>query len=324
MRVPSLPHLPGRRPGDSEAWSLADLPDLSGKTVLVTGPSPGGLGFATALELARHHARVVLAGRSASKLDDAAAAISDAVPLATVDRLLVDLADLTSVRQAAAEAARLGPLHLLVNNAGVMAPPYRRTTDGFELQLATNHLGPFLLTGLLLPALTAAGDARVVTVSSQMHRSARRAPLGDPKVEPGRYLRWPTYAQTKLANLLFTFELDRRLGAAGLPVKALAAHPGFAGSHLVVNGQVGRATGAVASILDAAVKAVSQSVTEGALPTLMAATADLPGSTYCGPSGLGQMGGRPAVVDCSPLAADQDAQRRLWDLSQEAVGLAYP
>ncbi len=246
------------------------------------------------------------------------------MPDAELLPLLIDLADLTSVRQAAAEAARIGPLDVLVNNAGVMAPAYQRTADGFELQMATNHFGPFLLTGLLLPQLVASGDGRVVTVASQMHRVARDAPLGDPRADRHPYLRWPEYGQSKLANLLFTFELDRRLRDAALPIRALAAHPGFAGSHLVVNGQLGRASGPVASILDAAVRAVSQSVADGALPTLMAATADLPGGTYCGPAALGEMRGRPVVVQPSEQARDRDAQRRLWELSEEAVGLAYP
>lgn len=316
--------LPGLLGRDPAAWTLAQLPDLGGRTIVVTGASPGGLGHHTALELARHRARVVLAGRSETKLAATEATIRDAVPGAELDRLLVDLADLRSVRQAAAEAARLGPIHVLVNNAGVMATPPRRTADGFDLQMATNHFGPFLLTGLLLPQLVAAGDSRVVTVSSLMHRMARSAPLGDPRVQAGRYLRWPEYSATKLANLLFTFELDRRLRAAELPVSTLAAHPGVAGTHLVANGQTGRSSGGVASILDAATRAVTQSAADGALPLLMAATADLPGGTYVGPSGAGETRGRPQVVGCSGLARDHDAQRRLWELSEEAVGLAWP
>ena len=309
---------------DGGRWSLDDLPDLTGRTAVVTGVSEGGLGHHTALELARRGARVVLAGRSPEKLDHTEELVRAEAPEARLDHLHVDLASLASVREAAARAAALGPLDVLVNNAGVMAPPYTRTVDGFELQMATNHLGPFLLTGLLLEQLVASADGRVVTVSSLMHRRARRAPLGDPRVRRGRYLRWPEYAQTKLANLLFTHELQRRLDERDLPVRALAAHPGLSGTHLMANGTFGRPGGGAASILDAAVRAVSQSAADGALPTLMAATADLPGGTYCGPSGLHELGGPPRVVGCSRLARDAEAARRLWEVSEEAVGLHWP
>jgi NAD(P)-dependent dehydrogenase (short-subunit alcohol dehydrogenase family) len=304
-------------------WSLRNIPDQSRRTVVVTGPSTGGIGFHTALELARRGARVVLAGRSPDRLRAAADAIRADVPEADLPEVVVDLADLESVRRGAAAVGALGPVDVLVNNAGVMAPPHRLSPDGIESQMATNHFGPFLLTGLLLPRLVEAGDARVVTVSSLMHRVARSAPLHDPR-EPGRYSRWPVYGQTKLANLLFTFELERRLRQGGLPVRALAAHPGFAGSHLVVNGQVGTTQGRTASILDAVVRAVSQPVAAGAWPTLMAATDDLPGGTYVGPSGRGQVAGPPTIVGTTPLARDQVAQRRLWELSEQVVGLRWP
>ncbi len=307
----------------STAWTTDRIGDLTGRTALVTGPTVGGLGFHTCLELARHGARVVLAGRTPDRLDAAADAVRAEVPGADLDHLVVDLADLASVRAAGGEAARLGPLDLLVNNAGVMASPYRRTADGLESQMATNHFGPFLLTGLLLDQLVASGAGRVVTLSSQMHRVARSAPTGDPR-ERRRYRRWRVYGQTKLANLLFTFELDRRLRRAGLPVTALAAHPGFAGTHLAVNGQLGGTEGRRAAIMDAAVRAVSQPAAAGAWPTLMAATDDLPGATYVGPGGPGQAGGRPQVVGTSSLARDQVAQRRLWERSEETVGLAWP
>jgi NAD(P)-dependent dehydrogenase (short-subunit alcohol dehydrogenase family) len=301
-------------------WTTADIPAQTGRRALVTGVSVGGIGFDTALELARAGAAVVLAGRSPDRLAEAEQAIRAEVPAAALERLVVDLASLDSVRRAA--AATTDPLDLLVNNAGVMAPPYSRTDDGFESQLATNHLGPFLLTGLLLPRLRP--GARVVTVSSQMHRVARKAPLGDPRMPPRRYLRWVAYSQTKLANLLFTFELDRRLAAAGRAVTAVAAHPGYAGTHLVANGRLGRPSGGLASILGAVNRRVGQSPAAGAWPTLMAATADLPGSTYCGPSGPGEAYGRPTVVGCSALARDIDAARELWQISESATGIGYP
>ncbi|GGO74390.1 oxidoreductase [Nocardioides deserti] len=308
----------------TDAWTLADIPDQAGRTALVTGTSVGGLGHHTALELARRGARVVLAGRTQDKLDATERTIREEVPHASLEKLVVDLADLSSVRRGAAEAAGLGPIGLLVNNAGVMGTPYSRTADGLELQMATNHFGPFLLTGLLLPQLVASEDGRVVAVSSQFHRVARSAPLGDPRAQQGRYSRWPTYGQTKLANLLFTYELDRRLRRAELPVKALAAHPGFAGTHLAANGQYGRSSGGIASILDAAIRAVSQSAAAGAQPTLMAATADLPGATYCGPGGLQEASGPPRVVSSNRLSHDEVAQRRLWEISEDVTGVAYP
>lgn len=304
-------------------WAADDIGDLTGRTALVTGPTLGGLGFHTALELARRGARVALAGRNSAKLTAAADAIADQVPTADLEQIVLDLADLTSVRRGAASAAALGPLHVLVNNAGIMAPPLSHTVDGLESQMATNHFGPFLLTGLLIGQLVESGDARVVTVSSQMHRIARSAPLEDPRGQR-RYRRWPVYGQTKLANLLFTYELDRRMRHAGLPVKAMAAHPGFAGTHLAVNGQVGQDAGRRAAILDAAVRAVSQSAAAGAGPSLMAATDDLPGATYVGPSGPGQSWGPPRIVSAAALAHDEMAQRRLWELSEETVGLRWP
>lgn len=309
----------------SDAWSLADVPDQTGRTVVVTGPSVGGLGHHTALELARRGARVVLAGRTPTKLDETASAIADEVPEATVEPLVVDLSDLSSVRTAGAAAARIGPIDVLVNNAGVMGTKRTRTADGLDLQLATNHFGPFLLTGLLLPQLVASGAGTVVTVSSQYHRYAGRAPLGDPgSPSPGLYRAWRVYGQSKLANLLFTAELDRRCREGDVPVRALAAHPGFAGTHLAANGQYGRSSGGIASILDAAIRAVSQSAAAGAWPTLMAATAELPGATYVGPSGPGEFGGVPQVTTGNRLSRDPDAARRLWELSERTTGISYP
>lgn len=305
-------------------WNVADLPDQTGRTIVVTGPTLGGLGHHTALELTRRGARVVLAGRNPARVEETVAAIRSEVPDARLEALHLDLASLASVRTAAAAAAQLGPIDVLVNNAGVMGTSYSRTADGLELQMATNHFGPFLLTGLLLPQLVQSADGRVVTVSSMFHNFAGKAPLGDPREQTGRYSKWKVYGQTKLANLYFTAELDRRMGEADLPVRALAAHPGFAGTHLAANGQYGRSGGGVASILDATVKVISQSAAAGAWPSLMAATDDLPGNTFVGPSGLNQMVGTPRIVGRSKLARDKDAARKLWEISEATVDLQYP
>jgi NAD(P)-dependent dehydrogenase (short-subunit alcohol dehydrogenase family) len=302
------------------AWSSAEMPDQTGRTFVVTG-STSGVGKYAALELARHGARVVLAARNEAKLDATATAIAAAVPHARLERLLVDLSDFASIRRAGAAATRLGPIHVLINNAGIMAVPFERTVDGLESQLATNHFGPFLLTGLLLPQLLASEEARVVTHSSSAHRRARSAPLFDPRaMVPTRYRRWDIYAQSKLANLLFTFELDHRARDAGLPLIATAAHPGLTSTNLMPTVGVPGAT----AILDAAFRAAGQPASVGAEPLLMAATADLPGSTYCGPGGFGQFRGLPRVVGTSQLATDPLAQRLLWDLSETVVGLDYP
>jgi NAD(P)-dependent dehydrogenase (short-subunit alcohol dehydrogenase family) len=300
-------------------WTLADVPDLTGRRALVTGVT-SGIGKQTALALARHGAEVVLAARSEAKLDATEAEIMAAVPGAVMHRAIVNLADLSTVRHAAAHVAGIGPLDILVNNAGVMATPYSRTVDGFELQLATNHLGPFLLTGLLLPQLIASERGRVVTVSSQMHRWTRRAPVEDARTPEPRYSRWGSYSRSKLANLMFTFELDRRLRARDLPVSAVACHPGYSATELMGKSREGRS----GQILQAAFSLVGQPSSMGALPTLMAATADLPGSSYVGPSNLFQMRGLPKLVKPRRLARDEEAQRRLWERSEAATGIRYP
>jgi len=302
-------------------WAPADIPDLAGKTVVVTGPTIGGIGFHTALELARAGAQVVLAGRTWSKLDAAEAAIRDEVLGARTEKVALDLANLASVRTGAAAIADVAPLDILVNNAGIMAVPHARTVDGLESQLATNHFGPFLLTGLLLPALAETGAGRVVTVSSIGHHGARRAPLSYPTVAVGRYSRMGVYAQTKLANLLFTYELDRRLRAAGLPVKALAAHPGFATTRLIANGT---SFGPLSALADRAYPLIAQTPAEGAWPSLMAATADLPGGDFVGPGGPFQTQGAPKLVRSSRVSRDAAAARALWELSEQTTGISYP
>lgn len=305
-------------------WVLLDMPDQTGRTILVTGTTIGGLGHHTALELARRGGRVILAGRSPEKLGETRDAIRGEVPAAEIETLQVDLSELGSVRHAAGAAARFGAIDVLINNAGVMGTPHTRTGDGLELQMATNHFGPFLLTGLLLPQLAESSDGRVVAVSSHMHRIAGKPPLDDPKHPHRRYGKWRVYGQSKLADLYFTTELDRRCREADVPVRALAAHPGFAGTHLAANGQYGRSSGGVASVLDGAIRMLSQSAASGALPTLMAATAELPGDVYCGPGGRAQFSGSPKVVGRTRLARDRAAAAALWELSERTVGLSYP
>lgn len=297
-------------------WHLDQMPDQTGKRALVTGVT-SGIGEVTALELARRGAEVILGARSAAKLDATEIRIRAQVPEAKLRRLIIDVSEMQSVRQAAEEAAEHGALDILINNAGVMFTPNSRTKDGFELQLATNHFGPFLLTGLLLPRLVESGAGRVVAVASFGHRGARRAPLDDPRIA-GKYNRYSAYFGSKLANLLFTFELDRRLRAKHLPVKALAAHPGYASTNLTVG------KGTTDSIMHAATAYLGQPPDMGALPTLMAATADLPGSSYVGPSGPGELRGHPHIVGTSRLARDRTAQRRMWEISEQATGIRYP
>ncbi|CAM3324708.1 oxidoreductase [Nocardioides dubius] len=304
-------------------WTLADLGDQTGRTFAVTGAT-SGLGRETALQLALAGGRVILAGRSPEKIKATADAIHRQSPKAELESLVVDLADLASVRRAAARSVRLGAIDVLVNNAGVMATPHQRTADGLDLQMATNHFGPFLFTGLLLPQLVATGAGRVVMVSSAMHHLARSAPLGDPRDASGPYRRWPVYAQTKLANLLTTFELQRRSDAEGLGLQALAAHPGYSATNLLSYGQTMRQGGPLASVFDATARATAQSAAMGALPILMAATADLPGGTFCGPSGFRELRGLPHIVTPSRLARSGNAQRAMWRLSEETVGLRWP
>jgi NAD(P)-dependent dehydrogenase (short-subunit alcohol dehydrogenase family) len=290
----------------SPRWTAADLPDMTGRSVVVTGAN-SGIGAIAARELARAGARVVLAVRDVKRGQDAAATM----PGDTEVRAL-DLADLASVRAFA--AAWDGPLDILVNNAGVMALPHRRTADGFEMQLGTNHLGPFALTNLLLPQIT----DRVVMVASDMHRIGK-IDFEDLNAERG-YGRWSAYGQSKLANLLFTLELQRRLEVAGSHVSAHAAHPGYASTKLQ-----GHSTHLVDRlVMGIGNRVVAQSDAMGALPTLFAATQDLPGASYTGPGGFQGMRGYPAAAGRSVAAGDKEIAKRLWDVSEELTGVRFP
>jgi NAD(P)-dependent dehydrogenase (short-subunit alcohol dehydrogenase family) len=300
-------------------WSAHEIPDRTGHTALVTGAN-SGIGLVTARELARHGARVLLACRSSDKGRAAATAIRTAVPAAQLEIVALDLASLDSVRACArAVAALSASLDLLVNNAGVMATPLRRSADGFELQIATNHLGHFALTGLLLDRLRAAAEPRVVTVSSLAHRRAR-IDLEDLNFERRRYNNWLAYGQSKLANLLFCFELARRATATGWKLRSLAAHPGYAATHLQTAGPARwyeRLAGLIGNLL------IAQSAEMGALPTLYAAVADLPSGTFVGPGGPGEIRGRPRVVSAAARAYDEPLARRLWELSERLTGVRY-
>jgi NAD(P)-dependent dehydrogenase (short-subunit alcohol dehydrogenase family) len=287
-------------------WDVADLPDQHGRTVVVTGAS-SGLGRATAAAFAQAGAHVVLAVRDAERGERAAAGMTGSTE---VRRL--DLADLASVR-AFADAWE-GSLDVLVNNAGVMAVPRGRTVDGFETQLGTNHLGHFALTNLLLRHVA----DRVVTVSSAAHRHGR-IDLDDLNWQRRRYRRWAAYGQSKLANLLFTLELERRLVEAGSPVRALAAHPGYAATNLQLR------TGSIVqtSLMAVTNRLFAQSDAMGALPTLYAATQDLPGGSYVGPDGTGERRGHPTLVGRTVAAGDDELAKRLWDRSADLTGVSF-
>ena len=307
---------PGGPPGEPRS--------LHGHRALVTGVT-NGLGGHVAVALARAGAEVVLTGRDPARLTATREDIARRVDGARLHEVRLDLADLSSVRRAAEQAAALGPLSVLVNNAGVMATPHERTTDGFELQMGTNHLGHFALTGLLLPQLLASGDARVVTVSSFMARTVRSVPTGDLRELPGRYRKWTAYGWSKLANLLFAVELDRRSRRAGLPLASMAAHPGYAATNLVDSGLNRGGPRPDGMILLAVTRLVGQSAEAGAAPIVMAATApDLEGGAYVGPGGPFELNGAPRVVGLPAAALDARAATDLWEASERATGVRYP
>jgi NAD(P)-dependent dehydrogenase (short-subunit alcohol dehydrogenase family) len=310
--------------GDSVAgWTAQQIPDQTGRTVLVTGAN-SGLGFHTSLELARHGARVLMAARDSARGEQALAKVRAAVPSALVELLSLDLADLSSIGTAAAEvAARSDRLDALVNNAGVMAIPYRQTVDGFEMQFGTNHLGHFALTGLLLPLLLSAPAPRVVTVSSGLHRRVGGINFDD--VQGSRaYDKWVAYGQSKLANLLFAAELDRRARTAGTRLVSVAAHPGYASTNLQRVGPQMEGNRLRAAVMSVANRVVAQSDAAGALPLLYAASMpDVSGGQYFGPAGPREMRGHPTLVGRSAAAQDAAAARRLWGLSEELTGVTY-
>jgi NAD(P)-dependent dehydrogenase (short-subunit alcohol dehydrogenase family) len=292
-------------------FTAVDLPDLTGRTVIVTGAS-SGIGLETAKAFAGKGARVILAVRDPAKGQKAVGAIP--AP-GTAEVRVLDLASLESVRTFAAGWDG-SPVDLLINNAGVMIPPLSRTADGFELQFGTNHLGHFALTNLLLPNVT----GRVVTVSSGAHRPGR-IDFDDLNWERRRYRAWRAYGQSKLANLLFTAELQRRLTEAGSPVLSMAAHPGYAATNLQSHSGSRLVEFAMGTLGN---RLLAQDAASGALPTLYAAVADLPGNTFAGPSGFAEMRGAPAPCPRSEAASDAAVARRLWQVSETLAGVTFP
>jgi NAD(P)-dependent dehydrogenase (short-subunit alcohol dehydrogenase family) len=295
----------------ADGWTAQDIPDQSGRSAVVTGAN-SGLGLVTARELARAGASVVMACRNLDKGHAVVEEIRAVVPEAQLQLEELDLASLASVRGFAERfKATHDGLDLLINNAGVMAPPRRRTADGFELQFGTNHLGHFALTTALLETMEGREDARVVTLSSTAHKMGRINfdNLGGDR----HYFRWNAYGQSKLANLLFALELDRRLRAAGSTVKSLAAHPGYAATNLQSAGPplFDRLVMVASNAL------IAQSDEMGALPSLYAATQPgLEGGTYIGPDSFREQRGHPTIVQPSGRARDAETARRLWEVSE--------
>jgi NAD(P)-dependent dehydrogenase (short-subunit alcohol dehydrogenase family) len=304
-------------------WTADDIPSQAGKTAVITGAN-SGIGYHTALELARKGASVVLACRNPAKAQDALSRLKASVPGAKAELAALDLSSLKSVREfGTSYAARGVPLDLLINNAGIMAPLTRKVSpDGFEIQMATNHLGHFLLTSLLLPALMRAPAPRVVTVASIAHR---RGKINfDDLMSERRYVPWSTYASTKLANLLFAFELQRRADKSGVKLLSVAAHPGIARTQIIENGLGGGKSTILTKVLRVLGAFTSHSEEAGALPTLYAAVMPdaVPGGYY-GPDGFLEMTGFPVRVDSRPQSKDPAAAARLWDVSLALTGADF-
>jgi NAD(P)-dependent dehydrogenase (short-subunit alcohol dehydrogenase family) len=303
-------------------WSSADIPDLTDRSIIVTGAN-SGIGLEAATALAARGAAVTLAVRDPRRGSSAAEQIRTAVPDARVDIARLDLADLDSVREFAAAWTGAHPdgLDVLVNNAGVMAIPRRETSDGFEMQFGTNHLGHFALTGLLVGSLRPGG--RVVTVSSGVHRFGRMD--FDDLQSVHSYQKWRAYGQSKLANILFALELHRRAEAAGADLRSIGVHPGYAATNLQAVGPQMSGSRVGASMVGLANRVLAQSAEAGAWPTLMAVTdPGVPSGSYIGPTGFLGQRGTPGFETPSEAARDVDAARRLWDVSTDLTGVAYP
>ncbi len=308
----------------SVRWTLKDMPDLTNRTAIVTG-SNSGIGLETAGALAAHGARVIMACRNAEKAEKAASLLRQRTPEGHIEVMSLDIADLSSVRQFAQEfKSRYEKLDILCNNAGVMgAAKILRTKDGFESQFGTNHLGHFALTGLLLDSLKAAPAARVVAVSSVAHKATDGLNLDDLNFERSPYKPFDAYGKSKLANLLFIYELDRRFKQAGLSITAVAAHPGYTASN-ITSGANPEGNPIKNFLVAIGNSLFAMSALGGALPTLYAAThPDIQGGEFIGPQGLFQFWGRPGPVDRSESASDGASATALWAASEQLTGVAF-
>jgi NAD(P)-dependent dehydrogenase (short-subunit alcohol dehydrogenase family) len=296
----------------TEKWTTKNIPDMRGKTVIITGAN-SGIGYEAARALATRNARVIMACRNLEKGEQAASKIRAETPTADLKVMALDLADLASVRRFA--EAFLGEnthLDILINNAGIMAVPYGKTVDGFEMQIGTNHFGHFLLTGLLFDSLEKTPKSRVVTVSSYAH-AIGRINFDDLNSEKS-YQRWLAYGQSKLANLLFAYELQRRTSQKSKNPVSVAVHPGYAATNL-------QHTSWSFSLLN---PIFAQSPEMGALPTLYAATSpDIRGGEFIGPDSFFGQRGYPTKTHSSRRSYDEETARRLWEISEQATGVSY-
>jgi NAD(P)-dependent dehydrogenase (short-subunit alcohol dehydrogenase family) len=295
-------------------WNAGNIPEQQGKVVIVTGSS-SGIGFQDAKVLAEKNAEVIIAVRNEGKADKAAEKIRAAYKNARISVMMLDLAGLNSIRKFTEEfKQKYSRLDILINNAGVMVPPYSKTKDGFELQFGTNHLGPFALTGLLFDLLKNTGNSRIISVSSNAHKFGN-INFEDLSWEKRKYSPWRAYGDSKLANLYFIYELKRKIEEAKLNIKTASAHPGWTSTELQ------RHSGFIVNILD---KVYAQSIEMGSLPTLYAATAgDVENGDYYGPCGWGEWRGYPKKVESNKLSHNIDIAKKLWEVSEKLTGISY-
>lgn len=303
-------------------WTSASVPEQSGKIVVITGAN-SGLGLESTRLLAAAGATVVMACRNAKKAEDAVALVKQSAPNARLEVMALDLSSLASIETFAKQLAEKHPaIDVLINNAGVMALPYTKTADGFEMQFGTNHLGHFALTGRVLPLLEAATAPRIVNVSSMAHRMGTIQ--FDDLMGEKRYSKWPAYGQAKLANLLFTYELERWLRKHGKKSIAVAAHPGYASTNLQGVGPAIEGSSFGAMVMSLGNFLLAQSAEMGALPQVYAAVhPDVKGGQFIGPDGLIEMTGFPTVVDSNAKSKDEAVAAKLWEVSQQLTHVTF-